>query len=725
MARKGRSPWENGYIESFNGKLRDELLDREIFDTVLEAKVLLTDWKREYNAVRPSEGRTRGQAKYRMQYPLIEIDLEKIRKNAEVITSLCAAHNIGVAGVTKVVCGSPYVAKAFLAGGVKQIADSRLENISRLRDNGITCQILLLRTPMLSEVERVVSLADISLNSELSTIEALSKAALKLNKVHKIILMVDVGDLREGILPEDAEKITEGILQLEGVKLEGVGTNLICYGGVVPTIENMSMLVEVADRIENKFGIEFNIISGGNTSNLGLVSKGKMPGKINHLRIGEGILLGVDTVSREPLPGTFQDTFTLKAEVIELKEKPTVPGGETAQDAFGNVPHFEDQGVRERAILGIGREDIDPESIAPVDPDIKIMGSSSDHLLIDTHDSRKEYGVGDVVPFLTGYGALLAAMTSQYVSKKYISASRRVPKKKVAILGVPVYFGADTKGVELGPECIRNASLSEALEGLGFEVVDLGNVTVEEESSEPADPRIKHVREVVSACEAVSERVTEIVEEGSIPLVLGGDHSLTIGVLAGIRRIKDNIGMVYFDAHGDYNTASTTITKDAHGMVVSACVGLGNGPLANCGGICPKLEQENIVMIGLRDIDPLEKENLMKSRIHIFTMEDIDLIGMREVINQTIERLSHCSDGIYVSFDLDVVDSKEAPGVSVPVHGGISYRETHLAMELLHKSGLPSFMDVVEVNPNLDVRDTTSRLAVEFICSLLGKRIIR
>lgn len=296
--------------------------------------------------------------------------------------------------------------------------------------------------------------------------------------------------------------------------------------------------------------------------------------------------------------------------------------------------------------------------------------------------------------------------------------------KNVAVLGVPFSFGSDIKGPEAAPDHIRNEGLVETLEGLGYSVEDRGNIEAGSGAPEEYHGKMKHLNEVLSVCGSVAGKVEDIIEDGAVPLVLGGDHSITIGVTAGLRRARTDIGLICFDAHGDYNTEITSITENIHGMVVSACVGIGNEVLAGCLDICPKVEQGNVAMIGLRNTDPEERKKLKESRINIFTMEDIDLMGMGEVIRQAIEKLSHCSDGVHVSFDMDVVDEREAPGVSLPVHGGLSYRETHLAMELLSDSELVTSMDMVEVNPGCDIRNTTSHLAVEFIASLFGKRII-
>ncbi|SHI52322.1 Predicted amino acid racemase [Geosporobacter subterraneus DSM 17957] len=348
--------------------------------------------------------------------PRIEIDLSKIRANTQVLVDRCKNAGIQVAGVTKVFCAVPQVAEAMVEGGINMLADARLENFGKIAH--IPIQKLLLRLPMISQAEKVVSLVDISLNSEIATIKKLSEASIKQGKVHKIILMIDLGDLREGIWSDQIHTTIKEITQLEGVQLVGIGTNLTCYGGVIPNPTNLGQLVNIAMEIEDTFQIRMEIISGGNSSSLYLLERGEMPKAINHLRLGESIVLGRETAFGEPISGTYQDAFTLIAEIVELKEKPSVPIGEIGMDAFGNKPVFEDHGIRKRAILAIGRQDVSVNNLIPKDEKISILGASSDHLIVDVTDSLKEYSVGDEVAFDIEYGALLQLMTSEYVFKK-------------------------------------------------------------------------------------------------------------------------------------------------------------------------------------------------------------------------------------------------------------------------------------------------------------------
>jgi predicted amino acid racemase len=353
-----------------------------------------------------------------MDGPYVSIDVEKIAHNARIITRLCAQHGIAVTGVTKGTCGQPQVAQAMLRGGVTSIGESRLQNIHRLRTNGVRTSYMLLRLPPLSEVDEVVTGVDISLNSEVAVIAALSAAAVRRGLVHDIIIMVDLGDLREGVWPDDLLPFVRDIITLPGIRLVGLGTNLSCYGGVAPSVDNMQQLVDYARQIEATFGLQLRYISGGNSSALQLIAAGKMPPQVNHMRIGEGILLGRETVHRTPWPGTFQDAFLLHAEVIEEKAKPSVPIGETSQDAFGRKPVFVDQGEQQRALLNIGREDVDVSGLTPLDPRLSILGASSDHLILDVTAAGGSVRVGDTIAFTLNYSALLAAMTSPYVQKR-------------------------------------------------------------------------------------------------------------------------------------------------------------------------------------------------------------------------------------------------------------------------------------------------------------------
>lgn len=353
-----------------------------------------------------------------MAYPKLQIDTKKIRQNTYKMVSECKKRKIQVAGVTKLFCGNKYLAKALVDGGVDLLADSRIENLKKLSEMNIPK--MLLRIPMLSQVNEVIKYADISLVSELETINQLSKESIIQNKMHNIILMIDLGDLREGIFEEEEVfQVIEQIFMLKGVNLLGIGTNLSCYGGVIPTKGNVLQLVEIKKKIQDKYNIKLDIISGGNSGVISLFKNNEVHTEINQLRLGASLALGIG-LNDKPIDGLYTDTFKLIAEIVEIKKKPSVPIGETGLDAFGNKPKFEDKGIRKKAICAIGRQEIDPSNIKPLDKGICILGASSDHLILDTTESEKNYKLGDTIEFNITYGGCLSMMTSEYVYKEYI-----------------------------------------------------------------------------------------------------------------------------------------------------------------------------------------------------------------------------------------------------------------------------------------------------------------
>ena len=284
-----------------------------------------------------------------MSTPRIEIDLGKISHNVSRLVELYGSKGIGISAVTKVVCGNPDMAEVLVKTGIGILADSRIANIRKMRDAGVKAQFLLLRTPFLSQAAAVVEYADLSLNSDLSVIEELSRLALLQHIKHRIILMVELGDLREGIMPSDVNKAVEYVLELDGIELAGIGTNLACFGGIKPDNEKMGQLSLIGKELEEKFGLTLRFVSGGNSANYEWFMSTMDVGMINNLRLGESIYLGCETLHRKPIPGLFTDAFTLVAEVIESTVKPSLPYGEVCQDASGQIPEFQDLGrIRRR-----------------------------------------------------------------------------------------------------------------------------------------------------------------------------------------------------------------------------------------------------------------------------------------------------------------------------------------------------------------------------------------
>lgn len=353
-----------------------------------------------------------------MSYPKIIINLETIKNNVKAIMKLCNDKGIKIAGVTKVFCGNPAIARAYMEGGVSYLADSRVESLMRLEDLDIPK--IMLRLPMKSEVDKIVDYADISLNSEIATIKALSESAIKKDKVHKIILMVDLGDLREGYYDKESLfNAVEEIIKLKGIKIIGLGTNLTCYGGVIPTNEILNRLGRLEDEIEEKYNIELEIMSGGNSSTVHLLEDCEVD-RLNNLRLGESLVIGIETAYGEEIKGTKNDAFKLQVEVVEVKDKPSLPTGKIGRDAFGNEPTFIDRGIRKRVICAVGKQDVDFDALYPIDEGIIILGGSSDHLILDCSDSEVDYKVGDIIEFRMSYVGILRGMTSEYITKEII-----------------------------------------------------------------------------------------------------------------------------------------------------------------------------------------------------------------------------------------------------------------------------------------------------------------
>lgn len=351
--------------------------------------------------------------------PRIEISLSQIQDNARALTELYGRKGISLMGVSKAVLGEPSIAEAMIQGGVRFIADSRIENIQKMENAGISAKFVLLRTP-LSQAESVVQSVTISLNTEIRTLKELSYYAKAQNKDHQVIIMVELGDLREGILPCDLLQFIRETLSLSHIKVVGIGCNLACYGGVKPGDKNMRELSELASLIEKEFQISLEIISGGNSANYEWFNSAQDVRKINNLRLGESILLGCETLNRKAIPGLHTRAFQLFAEVIESKKKPSLPFGEVCQDAFGNVPSFQDRGTRQRVIIALGRQDVLVSSLK-TNNKLEIIGSSSDHIILESKDQNLQ--VGDEVKFNLDYAGLLAAMTSPFVKKQFVDCS--------------------------------------------------------------------------------------------------------------------------------------------------------------------------------------------------------------------------------------------------------------------------------------------------------------
>ena len=362
----------------------------------------------------------------RYQYPHVEIDLGKLKENLAAFQERCQASSIEISGVVKGFHALPAAAKVYEEVGVSSIASSRMDQLRGLKEAGIRTPLMLIRIPMPSEVEDVVTWSDISLNSECSVLRLLDEAARNKGKTHKVILMVDLGDLREGFWDQDEmlDVCVHVERDLPHVELAGVGVNLGCYGSIQPTPENLGQLVHIARRVEDAIGRKLEIVSGGATSSFTLVHWGTMPEGINHLRIGEGILVSKDLQvdwGIHDMDYLRMDCMTLRAQIVEVKDKPTHPVGPIVVDCFCNRPTYEDRGIRRRAIAGIGRADVgDVMMLRPRTPGMTVVGGSSDHCILDVEDCHPCPRVGDVVDFDVIYLTMLYASAREDVPVVFV-----------------------------------------------------------------------------------------------------------------------------------------------------------------------------------------------------------------------------------------------------------------------------------------------------------------
>ncbi|GAB1614034.1 MULTISPECIES: arginase [Mammaliicoccus] len=299
--------------------------------------------------------------------------------------------------------------------------------------------------------------------------------------------------------------------------------------------------------------------------------------------------------------------------------------------------------------------------------------------------------------------------------------------KRIEIIGAPTAFGQRKLGVNFGPDALRYAGLIERIEDIGHEVIDKGNVqspVLDMKKYKSEQKGLRNLEEVIAFSNNLYESVNETVEKGHFPLILGGDHSLSIGSIAGISKHYENLGVIWYDAHGDLNTLESSPSGNIHGMPLRALIGEGDEALTNIGGYKNKVKPENVVLIGMRDLDEGEKKYIKEAGILTYTMADIDRLGMGQVISETIEYLKDKTDGIHLSLDVDALDPVETPGTGTIVPGGATYRESHLAMEMLHESKLIVSADLVEVNPLIDEYNKTARLAIGLMGSFFGEKLL-
>ncbi|MBT9175119.1 MAG: Ornithine racemase [candidate division WS2 bacterium] len=348
-------------------------------------------------------------------FPKLRINLSKLKHNYHNLKRICTSFGIDLMPITKVALSYPVVVGALVEAGAKIVGDSRLINLQRVKDN-FSIKTALIRMPSPLVAEEVINLADISMNSEISTLKSLGEIASKKGIVHQTIIMVEMGDLREGVPQEELIPFVSEALKIKGIEIIGLGSNLTCYGGVIPTRTKMEKFYTLKRKVEKACGLQIPYLSGGSSNLIHHLLKGiKIP--VNHMRAGEGIFLGTESVNSQFIPGSYQDVFLLEAEVIEVKRKPSIPRGRRTLNAFGEVTHFKDSGIRTRALLSLGRQDIMLSGLKPVEAGVTILGASSDHLVLDVEERKTETRVGDIIALKMNYGALLQAMTSPFVNK--------------------------------------------------------------------------------------------------------------------------------------------------------------------------------------------------------------------------------------------------------------------------------------------------------------------
>lgn len=350
-----------------------------------------------------------------MTTPRITIDLSKIEHNTRILVDRLAVRDVRVTGITKAVLGSPQIGAAMLRGGASGLGDSRVANLARLAVLDDTPPRTLIRSPLLSQVEQVVTTADVSLNTEAVVLRALDEAATVRGRPHGIVLMVELGDLREGIAIEDVGAAVRLVHALPSLRLSGLGANLACQNGVVPDDANMGILTGLVEQVELKHRTTLDLVSAGNSANLHWALTANCLGRTNELRIGEAILLGTEPLHRTPIPGLHTDAFTLAAEVIEVAQKPAQPWGTRAQAAFGAPPVRTQTGTIHQAIVALGHQDVDLDGLRPP-AGIAVLGMSSDHVVLNVNDHA--ISVGDEIRFGLAYSALVRAMTSPFVAKR-------------------------------------------------------------------------------------------------------------------------------------------------------------------------------------------------------------------------------------------------------------------------------------------------------------------
>ena len=595
-----------------------------------------------------------------MSDPQIFIDLARIEHNARTVVDLCRQSGITPFGVTKGTCGMPQVARAMLRGGVAGIAESRFENIRRLRDAGIDCPVMLLRSPPQTRVEELVRTVDISLQSELQLMREISRVAERLGRVHDVILMIDLGDLREGIWPNDLVPTVEAVMELPGVRIAGVGTNLTCFGAIIPTQDNLTQLVGHAYKVESITGRPLEWVSGGNSSSLPLLLAGGMPAGVNNLRIGEAILQGGrETFIDEPWDAVDRDVFELTAELLEMKVKPSVPIGKSGLDAFGKAPVFVDEGDRLRGIANIGREDVIAEDLIPMRPGVRVLGASSDHLVLDLTEVDPPLAVGENISFRMKYGALLTVLTSEYVEK--------VPMRDVRETGESRAYSLETDAI--GGALVVVQNIAERIEHLGFE---------------------------------------KGADDGALALSIAARRRDMLPHIEAAGRRHDALGLIWIDSDAAMMPDGSADAPPPENTALRRLLDR----------LPPFIAPENVVLLGLRNAEPEEVAALKASRMRIFTMAEIDALGLRQAMRDAIAIASAGTRGFHLAYSPTATDMSGWSGGI----GGITVRETHSAMEMAALSGKLRSLGISGIDAALP--SPIGAECANFILSAFGKTIL-
>ncbi|MBQ2968756.1 MAG: alanine/ornithine racemase family PLP-dependent enzyme [Clostridia bacterium] len=352
-------------------------------------------------------------------YPELEINLSGIVENAKKMQAMFDACGKKLCVVTKGMTRDIEIVHAITENGISAICESHIQNFVLYKD--IRAEKWLIREPMLSEIPLVVQYTDVSMNSELKTLIALNEEAKRQNKIHKVVLMYELGDRREGCDLQELTALTKEVLGMENLYLYGIGTNLSCYGAIIPDEENMKELAETAEHIEKELGITLELVSGGNSTSFEMFKDGLLPEKINNLRFGEAVFFGNVPCLEKKIEGFHTKNFVLRAQIVEIKEKPSLPKGSRGEvNTFGEaLPEYEDKGIRKRAILAVGKQDVAVSGLRPRDTHAEVVGGSSDYIILDITESPRPYQVGDVVEFDMNYSAVLETMCSNFIYKTY------------------------------------------------------------------------------------------------------------------------------------------------------------------------------------------------------------------------------------------------------------------------------------------------------------------